>query len=164
MGGSREQRPFVGDLDCVEQGYLLVPAALQTMDVDPAQAQSIFAQALAIGERFGDADLTTLGRLGTGQALIEQGQVQHGVSLLDEAMVAVEAGEVSPIPTGIMYCAVISACHDLSDLRRAKEWTAALTRWCEAQPDLVPFRGQCLIHRSQILQVLGNWADAMHEA
>jgi DNA-binding CsgD family transcriptional regulator len=149
----------------VERGYLLVAEARHSvMSGHVEQAADTFAEAAAIGERFGDADLTSLARQGHGRVLIERGEIERGIALLDEAMVAATAGELSTIIAGIVYCSVLSACADLFDVGRAREWTEALTRWCDSQPDLVPYRGECLVHRAEVTCLRGVWPDALHEA
>jgi DNA-binding CsgD family transcriptional regulator len=151
--------------DCVERGYLLIPAVLQRERAgDHEGAHAAAAEAAAIGERFGDADLFCLAVHAQGNALVKQGRVAEGLGLLDEAMVAVVAGELSPIITGIIYCSVIDGCQEVHALRRAREWTAAMTRWCERQPDMVAFTGRCLVHRAEIMQHHGAWAEALEEA
>ena len=152
-------------LDGVERGYLLLPEALMAMGGgDHRAAFDRFSEASELAQRFGDRDLAALGAIGRGEVLLRSGRVGDGMRLLDEAMVSVTARETSPSVSGVVYCAVIDACQQAFDLRRAREWTVALDRWCSGQPGLVPYRGQCLVHRAQILQVGGAWAEAMTEA
>jgi ATP/maltotriose-dependent transcriptional regulator MalT len=153
-----------GDPPCAEQGLLLVPIALQHLfSGDGEAAAEIFGQVVDVGARFRDPDVTALGVLGSGQAAVASGRREPGLALLDEAMVAVTVEDVSPVIVGIAYCAVIETCHLAFDLDRAREWTEELTRWCAAQPDLVPYRGQCLVHRAQVLALEGRWSEAMVE-
>jgi tetratricopeptide (TPR) repeat protein len=151
-----------GPRDCVAGGYLLAPDALQAlMGGDAERAYATFGEQREIGRRFDDLDLLTLAGFGQGQALIAMGRIPEGIAVLDEVMVGVTGGETSATVTGLVYCGVIAACMETFDPRRAKEWTVALNHWCDAQPDLVPFRGQCMVHRAQILQIQGAWPDAL---
>ncbi|HTM46722.1 MAG TPA: LuxR C-terminal-related transcriptional regulator [Polyangiaceae bacterium] len=150
--------------DCVEAGYLELPQVFRFSAAgDHAAAQAGAAKAAAAGERFGDNDLRALGRTFEGRALTRQGQLTEGLALIDEAMVAVIGNEVSPVVTGIIYCAVIAICQQSYALERAREWTTALSDWCAAQPQLEAFAGACLIHRSEILQLSGAWPEATVE-
>jgi ATP/maltotriose-dependent transcriptional regulator MalT len=151
--------------ECVEQGWLLVPVALQqqaTGDYDAGFAA--LSAAVEIADRFRDADLLAAAMHFQGLIRIKQGRVEEGLRLLDEAMVGVTAGEVSPVMTGVVYCGVIACCEEAFDTRRAQEWTSALARWCERQPQMVAFTGRCLAHRAGILQLQGAWSDALAEA
>lgn len=151
--------------DCVERGFVLLPRGLRLLSQgDPGAARETFAEAGRIAERFASRDLMALSRLGRGQSLIRSGAIDDGLALLDEAMAAVDAGDLGPVAVGTIYCAVIETCHEIFDLGRAKEWTEALSDWCASQPELVPFRGECLVRRSEILRLQGDWPDALAEA
>jgi ATP/maltotriose-dependent transcriptional regulator MalT len=148
-----------------ERGYLLFPRVFRHEAAgDYAAAADVAAEAAEIGRRTGDRELFALAAHTRGDVLIRQGQLDEGGALLDEAMVTVTAERLSPIVTGIVYCGVILTCQEAQDVRRAREWTLALSRWCERQPDLVAFTGRCLVHRAEILQLNGTWHDALEEA
>jgi DNA-binding CsgD family transcriptional regulator len=162
----RAQRLVEGEAeDCVERGYLRLPLAFRhQLEGDYAAGAVIAGDAAAIGHRFGDRDLFAIAAHAQGHMLVRDGRVREGLPLLDEAMVAVTAGEVSPIATGMVYCGVILCCQDAYEPRRAQEWTAALTQWCRRQPDMVAFTGRCHVHRAELMQLEGAWTDALEEA
>lgn len=150
---------------CAVEGFLLVQQALgQMYGRDFEGARQMFARAEQIAEHFHDRDVLALSRLGQGQALIRLEQVDKGMELLDEVLASVMSGAVSPFPSGIVYCALIESCHLAFDLGRAQEWTLALDRWCSSQKDLVPFQGQCRMHRAEIYCLQGAWSDALATA
>jgi ATP/maltotriose-dependent transcriptional regulator MalT len=151
--------------DCAERGYLLLPAAMQQLELGQYdEAESSAIAAVECGERFRDPDLLALALHIQGQTLIKQARIEEGLMRLDEAMLGVTADDVSPVVSGVVYCGVIAACEEAYDVRRAREWTEALTRWCEQQSDLVSFTGRCLAHRAGIMQLRGAWAEALEEA
>lgn len=152
--------------DCVERGYLALPDAYALLHRtgDAAGAREIARAAAACGERFHDVELTTWARMIEGNAQVLLGQREAGLALLDEAMLAATRGALGPVVTGIVYCAVIGCCRLVYAIDRAKEWTAALADWCDRQPQLVTFHGDCRVHRAEILELQGAWPEAMAEA
>ncbi len=157
-------RRLVGRSRCAEQGYLLLPEAEKHFGSgDAASARAMARRAAAIGERFAEPDLIACARHLEGRALLRQKRLKAGLALLDEAMLAVVAGDLSPIMTGLVYCSVIGTCHEIHDLRRAREWSLAMARWCEGQPQMAGFTGACAVHLAQIKQVTGAWSAARAE-
>jgi DNA-binding CsgD family transcriptional regulator len=162
---SRAERMLADAPQCVVHGYLRMPAGIRCLVAgDFGAAYKRFCEADEIGRCFGDRGLVAMALNGRGRALIRMDRVSEGIALLDEAMIAITAGELSPSAIGDVYCSVIEACHEIFDLRRAHEWTAALDRWCASQPDQLRFRGHCLVRRAEILQLHGAWPDALDEA
>jgi DNA-binding CsgD family transcriptional regulator len=163
--GARAQR-LVDEIegDVVERGYAeflqMFPHLAQS---DWAAAEPHGAAAADYGRRFADADLLVLGLSGQGRVQLQDGRVPEGVALLDEAMLAVTSGGISPIAAGNAYCVMIEGCQEVSDFGRASAWTAALSRWCSAQPGLVAFTGQCALHRAQIMRLHGAYPQALEE-
>jgi DNA-binding CsgD family transcriptional regulator len=147
--------------DCAERGFLLVPEAIESVDSDAAGALKTFTNILAIARRFNDHDLAAIARHGQSRALIRLSDGQRGLAILDEVFIALKSGGVSPFVMGDTYCGAIEACHEMLDVRRAREWTVAFSAWCDAQPDLVTFRGQCLVYRSSVMQAQGAWREAV---
>lgn len=151
--------------DCVERGYILIPVWLEQMragDFETGLATTIEAEQIA--ERFADPDLVWLARDDQARALLRLGRVEEGLTLVEELLLSVESEELSPFITGIVYCNTIDFCRDCFELRHVMEWTAALIEWCDQQPQMVTHNGLCLVHRAEIMQLMGGWGDALKEA
>jgi DNA-binding NarL/FixJ family response regulator len=161
----RGQRLLEREEDCAERGYLLIPTIVAHSIAGDAEAAYATATEIAeIGARFNDRDLFAIGVHEQGHALVRQGRFDEGLRLLDEVMVTVTARELSPIVTGMVYCNTIGFWQSVYELRRAREWTDALTGWCEEQPEMVAHTGVCLVHRAEIMQLQGAWDAAVDEA
>jgi DNA-binding CsgD family transcriptional regulator len=150
--------------DVVERGYLQERVTLgHIMKGEFPDALQAAPNVTEYGRRFGDQDLLAMGLHMQGRLSIFSGHVADGLRLLEEAMIAVVAGEVSPIFSGVVYCSSIEACQEISDFGRAGQWTHALTNWCDTQPGLVAFTGQCAVHRGQLMKLHGAFEDAIAE-
>jgi len=161
----RAQRHLNGLPACPEQGFLaVIESAVARFSGELDESIAAARRAIEIAEGFGDRDVIALGIHAEGLALIDAGKIPQGVALLDEAMTAVLSGDVSPYFTGIIYCNLIQACLELSDVRRAGEWSDAARLWCDAlQPDS-PFPGMCRVNRAEVARLRGAWPEAEAEA
>jgi DNA-binding CsgD family transcriptional regulator len=151
--------------ECAEQGFLLVPVAEHHLIAgDCERAYTVAAAAVQIGERVIEPDLIACARHIQGRALLQQGELARGLALLDETMLLVMAGKLSPLMTGLLYCSVIEGCQRVYAVARAREWTLALSEWCETQSEMVAFTGSCLVNRAEIMRLHGEWHEAFVEA
>jgi ATP/maltotriose-dependent transcriptional regulator MalT len=149
---------------CAVRGYLLLPTVYRHLgEGKDADAQSLAHEAARIGEASHDRDLAAFAHNLEARALLHQGHVAAGIALLDEVMVATTSDELSPMVTGIVYCNAIVTCRRIQALDRAREWTAALDRWCKKHEQLVTFTGHCRVHRAEMMELSGAWAEALDE-
>jgi DNA-binding CsgD family transcriptional regulator len=161
----RAERQLAGEPDCVEQGYVdLGWAYVAHARGELAEAQERAERAAAVGQRFGDPGLTAMGIDIHGRVLVSRGMVSRGMSLLDEVMTSVVAGELGDMVTGALYCNVLGVCMELADLGRAGTWTRASAAWAESLPAEAPFRGLCRLYRAQLATFQGAWTEAEAEA
>ena len=155
-----ERRP-----DCVAFGLLCVLASRQHLKLGDIDAATNAARrAVELARQSGDPELKLFSRLLVAQLEARRGRFADALALFDELMVSVTVDETSPIVVGVVYCAVIDGCYALFDLGRAREWTTALSRWCNLQTSAVVFRGNCLVQRATTMRLSGAWSDALAEA
>jgi class 3 adenylate cyclase len=147
--------------EAAEHGYLAlsrgITALLAEGDIEKALPE--LERAHDIARRAGDRDTQVLALVGKGRAFVQSGEVEKGLSILDEASTSAVSGELRPFATGLVYCVTITSCQDVGDYRRAVEWTEAASRWCE-QEDMNGFPGACRIHRAEIMRLRGDWPQA----
>jgi tetratricopeptide (TPR) repeat protein len=150
-------------VDCVERGYLLIPVWLEQMG--GRNFEDGYATAVEAGNRGSirrrRSDLAG-GRAGSRAA--GPRRAKEGLRLVDEVLAAASANDLSPIVTGIVYCNTIAFCRAAHDVRHVREWTRALTAWCERQTEMIAHNGLCLVHRAEIMLLNGDWEAALNEA
>jgi len=160
----RAQRMLAPELECSEQGGLLVREAETEHSQGGIDHAVVLAErALDIARRVGDSNLEADALQAIGRLLVDGGRPTEGLAHYDEAMLLAVEGKLNPFETGKVYCSLISACEELGDYQRAAEWTELGTRWSEGHP-VAAFPGLCRVHRAEMLQLRGDWAEAEEEA
>jgi len=145
--------------ECAGHGWLVLDRAPFTDDA--ADRERLAASALAIARRHGDADLEYDALALLGEAHVAGGRVDAGMKLIDEAMTAVSAGEVTGVvPVGDIFCRLLSACEIALDVVRAEQWMSVAGQF-EAWSDFVS--PVCRNHYGGILVAVGRWAEAEAE-
>jgi DNA-binding winged helix-turn-helix (wHTH) protein/tetratricopeptide (TPR) repeat protein len=160
----RAEHLLENESQSIEHGYLMRFQARIAVDSDLDRAQEFAERAYALGTRFRDHDLEMLALHDRGGILVAKGQVADGLALMEEAMVAAVAGELSAMTTGRIYCNMVDICEKLADYRRAGEWDEAARRWCDRVGHASGFPGICRVKRAQLMRLRGTWADAEQEA
>ncbi len=150
----------------VESAWLL-----RTLSVVAFESENDLEKALQLSQtayecavEHGDRNLQALSLHDRGRATVASGEVEAGMGLMDEAMVAAVGGELDAVTTGRVYCNMIDICEQLADYRRAGDWSDASIRWCERAGIDTGFPGVCRIHRAEIMKLRGDWASAEEEA
>ncbi|HVM13838.1 MAG TPA: helix-turn-helix transcriptional regulator [Egibacteraceae bacterium] len=151
--GHAEDRSVAGFLAVAESDLAAGAGALE-------DAVTHAERAVELGRATGHADLTAMALQAKGRALVACGRVDDGITALDEAMVAVVNGELTPLFTGWVYCNALSTCHDLADLSRAIEWTDSAMRWCDDLQAGRLYPGICRLHVVELATLRGAWETA----
>jgi tetratricopeptide (TPR) repeat protein len=160
----RAERLLEGRADTPVHAWLAVVRAYERLLSGDFEAARQWAQrAIGVGTDQSELGAAAIGRVTQARALILEGDVHDGLSLLDEAAVATVSGELDPLSAGFVYCEVVCAWQGLAQFDRAEEWTEAMERWRHKQ-GLGSLNGRCRVHRAEILRLRGACSEAEHEA
>jgi DNA-binding CsgD family transcriptional regulator/tetratricopeptide (TPR) repeat protein len=161
----RAQRHLDGVGECAELGLLtLIEATVARFGGDLDGAIVMSGRATEIARHVGEPNVLALAIHTEGLTLIAAGRIGEGMPLLDEAMTAAIAGELTDYYAGVVYCNVIEACLNVADVRRADEWSAAATAWSDSLKEGSIYPGLCRVNRAEVASMRGEWTRAEAEA
>lgn len=165
MGWIGRAARLIQDLpECDAHGYLAFLTEVQAnLQIGrPTEAFAAARRMQELGRRLDQPDLVAMGIHAEGRALIRSGHTTEGLALVDEAMVTVLDGRLSPFNSWTLYCFTIQACHEIADLRRMSRWTELTEQWLASLPAVVGagVEGMCAVHRAQLHLLHGAWKQA----
>jgi tetratricopeptide (TPR) repeat protein len=142
--------------------YAVVRSYERMLTGDISGARQWARDAIEVGSKCDPAALA-IARVAEARALILDGDVQHGLVLLDEAAVATVSGDLDPFSTGVVYCELVCALQGAAQYDVAEEWTEAMERWCDTNA-IGSLHGRCRVHRAEILRLRGSCNEAESQA
>jgi DNA-binding NarL/FixJ family response regulator len=141
---ARAERLLEGLPEGPEHGWVMLAHAGPS--TDPAQAEELARDALALAQVHGDSDLEIRSLARTGLVLVTSGRVDEGIKHLDEAMAAATAGEGCALETvGETCCDLLGAVEVVGDFQRFAQWNEVVMGFMHrhAYGPLVAFCGTC---------------------
>ena len=160
---TRAERLLEGHDDTAVHAWLAVVRNYERLLSGDFEGARLWAgRAIEIGTTH-DPAAAAIGRVAEARSLILQGNVTHGLALLNEAALATVTGELDPLSTGVVYCELVCAFQALAQYDLADEWTQAMERWHHGQP-VGSLHGRCRVHRAEILRLRGACAEAEEQA
>ncbi len=169
LGNTAAARGWLGRTARLVEQHELAPLAgwvllLRAHDTDDAAAAAAWAlQACELARRFADADLELCALSQRGAALVQAGELEEGVALLDEAMAGSLAGECRRLQT-VVYtsCNTISACCQVAELERITQWVRAADEFHRRYGSAHLFT-HCRANYGGVLFATGDWDGAERE-
>lgn len=160
----RAERLLEDDDDSSAKGHLLRWKAVEAFDKanDLELALSLSKKVAEIGRANSDGNLEVLALQDQGRFLVAEGRLDEGMPLMDEAMIAAVAGDVTPITVGRSFCNMLAVCDQTGDIHRAAEWSKAAEDWCR-ESESSPYPGVCRIYQAEVMWLNGDWVGAESE-
>ncbi|HEY7794541.1 MAG TPA: response regulator transcription factor [Gaiellaceae bacterium] len=119
---ARAERLLADVAPQAERGWLELARAERARQ--PLEASRLAASALEVALATGDADLELRALAELGHAEVASGDVDRGLSHLDEAMAAATGGEPATLETfADVCCTLMLACDLAGDLERPQQWS-----------------------------------------
>lgn len=144
--------------DCPERGWVELFCGVVSPHLE--ERERFARTAWEIGRRFEVADLEFDALADLGHVRVDQGAVDEGMALIDEAVAAVAGGLVTdPWAAGEIYCTLFGACETAIDVKRAEEWLDGVDAYVELTGEL-PIAAICRMHYGGVLTSAGRWDEA----
>lgn len=133
------------------------------MSGDMPGAERWARRAIDDGRDHGLEPPVVIGRVALARVRIHDGDIELGLSELDDVAIELSTGALDPLTSGQMWCEVICAMQWVGHYDRAEQWTAAMEVWRHGRA-FGGINGRCRVHRAEIKRLRGPCDEAEQEA